>query len=213
MSLEKAKIDGAIYDVVSVEEYYKNPDMYGSYTALTWNNDGYVYPIRSKNDNKPGCYMTGGMDFFIKPTEENAYLYSQDNIINFKNASNLKEIIQNQQRLMNDERSVLMTIDNLFDPGLSDNDTPEMKAFKQAIICKGIDIDKYEQRIGPNFNNDKRLMRKDSITFKKLRTLCDALDMKATITIEDASPDVPNPIGKVIEAEITGNNIEMNEED
>ena len=34
--------------------------------------------------------------------------------------------------------------------------------------------------------------------------MCNALDIKATIEFRDANPNVPNPIGRVITAEITG---------
>ena len=79
-----------------------------------------------------------------------------------------------------------------------------MKAMKEAINLKHIDIDKYEPRFGPNFNNDKRLLKKDSITFRKLKDVCEALDMKATLKLEDANPNVPNPIGKKIAIDLTG---------
>ena len=88
-----------------------------------------------------------------------------------------------------------------------------MKALKQAITDKHIDLDKYESRFGPNFNNDKRLLRKNSITFGKLRSICDALDIRVTISIEDSAPDVPNPIGRTIIADITGDNMSLESDD
>lgn len=45
-----------------------------------------------------------------------------------------------------------------------------------------------------NFNNDKRLIKKSSITFGKLRNICNALDIKATLTLEDKDDEVPNPM-------------------
>ena len=114
---------------------------------------------------------------------------------------------------MSAERSILTTIDNVFAPDITENDTPEMKAIKQAILDKHIDLDKYEPRFGPNYNNDKRLLKKNSITFGKLRSICNALDIKASITIEDAGPDVPNPIGRVITAELTGNAMSIEEDE
>lgn len=211
MSLEKAKIGDAIYDVITLDEYLANPDMYGQYTAIN-GSDGYIYPIRSRNDNRPGFYATGGLDFFKAPASTaDMNAYSQQNVINFKDATTLREVIQTQQKLASEERSILTTIDNVFAPEIGDNDAPEMKALKQAIIDKHIDLDKYEPRFGPNYNNDKRLLKKGSITFGKLRTIGDALDLKVTITIEDAAPDVPNPIGRSISAELTGNSITVEE--
>lgn len=201
MSLRKAKIKDNIYDVISYEEYYENPELYESYGAILEGDT--IYPIRKKTDTRPGFYPTGVLDIFKKPEGEEAQEYSADNIIDFNNATNLRDIIDSRQKLMNEERSILTTIDNEFQPIIADTDTPEMKALKQAIIDKHIDLDKYEQRFGPNYNNDKRLLKKGSITFGKLRSICNALDIKATITIEDANEDVPNPIGSVITADIT----------
>jgi len=212
MSLEKAKIDDAIYDVITIDEFNQNPNAYGAYTAIR-GNDGYVYPIRSRSDTRPGFYPTGGLDFFKPPTFGEAHIYTQQNIINFRDATNLREIIQAQQKLASAERSILTTIDNVFAPDIGENDTPEMKALKQAILDKHIDLDKYEPRFGPNYNNDKRLLRKKNITFGKLRSICNALDIKATITIEDAGPDVPNPIGRTIVAELTGGGATVDEEE
>ena len=36
------------------------------------------------------------------------------------------------------------------------------------------------------------------------KRLCEALDIKATLILEDKSPDVPNPIGRTIKVDLTG---------
>ena len=54
-----------------------------------------------------------------------------------------------------------------------------------------------------NFNNDKRLIKKNSITFGKLRNICNALDIRATLTLEDKTGDIPNPMGTRIEVCLT----------
>ena len=210
MSLQKAKIEDTIYDVISIEEYYSNPSLYGAYTAID-GGDGMIYPVRNKTDSRPGFYPTGGLDFFKVPSPKESNTYTRQNIIDFSSATGLRDVIRCQQRLMSEERSILTTIDSVFAPEIGENDTPEMKALKTAINEKHIDLDKYEPRFGPNYNNDKRLLRKGSVTFGKLRSICDALDIKATLIIEDSDPNVPNPIGRVITAEITGT--DMNIED
>ena len=211
MSLEKAKIGDAIYDVIPITEFYRDPSAYGPYTAIK-GGDGFIYPIRTKTDSRPGFYPTGGLDFFKPPTFGEANIYTQQNVINFEEATSLRDVIKCQQKLMSAERSILTTIDNVFAPEINENDTPEMMAVKQAIIDKHIDLDKYESRFGPNYNNDKRLLKKSSITFGKLRSICDALDIKASIVIEDAAPDVPNPIGRVITADLTGSSMNLDED-
>lgn len=210
MSLVKAKIGEAIYDVVDYEEYYRNMHMYPvQYTAIR-GADGYVYPIRSLSDHRPGAYMTGGLDIFKPPvTATECAMYSEQNIIDFTKAEGMRDLITCSQMLSSAERSILTNIDNLFIPDIGESDTPEMQALKQAIIAKHIDLDKYESRFGPNYNNDKRLLRKDRITFDKFRTIGECLDIKATLIIEDAGPDVPNPIGRPISIEITGKPMSM----
>lgn len=218
MSLRKKAIDGIMYDVISIEEYLRNMPMYSQFIAITIGN-GYVYPIRTRYDNRPGArnlpgaYNITGMIYYIHPsTPSELQEYSESNMIDFGAAENMRDYIQTKQRLASAERSILTSIDNVFVPEISENDTPEMIALKQAIIEKHIDLDKYEPRFGPNYNNDKRLLKKDGITFGKLRSMCNALDIKVTIKFEDTNPDVPNPIGRVITAELTGDSMSIEEE-
>ena len=213
MSLEKAKIEDCIYDVISLDEFDRSPDSYKPNQTAVKGNDGLIYPIRSRTDIRPGFYSSECFDFFRTPPLSQTRYYSDDNIINFRNAASLREVIAAKQRLQSEERSILTSIDSVFTPEIQPNDTPEMKALKQAITDKHIDLDKYESRFGPNFNNDKRLLRKNSITFGKLRSICDALDIRVTISIEDSAPDVPNPIGRTIIADITGDNMSLESDD
>ena len=47
-------------------------------------------------------------------------------------------------------------------------------------------------------------MSGDTITLSKIRELAVPLDMKVPLILEDASDDVPNPIGRPIITEIVG---------
>lgn len=202
MSIEKAKVDEAIYDVLTHEEYYSmRQGVLPQFTAIK--EEEYLYPIRSKTDTRPGAYPSGPVIFYKDPeTDEQRNEYSVSNIINFSDSKNLKELIQKQNAVRNTERAILTTIDNIFVPEIGENDTPAMKGLKEAIIAKKVDIDKYESRFGANYNNDKRLLRRDSITLQKMESLMGILDMKGTLIIEDADPNVPNPIGRQIIVEL-----------
>ena len=83
-----------------------------------------------------------------------------------------------------------------------------MVAFKQAVIAKQCDIACYANRFDGNFANDRRTLSDTSITFPKLKKLAGALDMKITLTIEDADkPEgekVVNPMNTVISTVICG---------
>ena len=213
MSVRKAKLGEAIYDVVSVKEYNNNPEFYKSGPVAIIGGDGYLYPLRTNSsDMRPGFFDEGSMQFFNPPKGHECPIYSDRNIIDFSKASSIKDIIQAQDKLADAEREILTTIDNLFIPPMNDDDTPEMGLLKEAITEKHIDIDKYEPRFGSNFNNDKRLIKKSSITFGKLRNICNALDIRATLTLEDKSSDVPNPMGVKIDVCLT-DGFENDEED
>ena len=204
MSVKKAKIGDTIFDVVSVDEYNSNPEFYRSGPVAISGGDGYLYPLRANsNDMRPGFFDEGPMQFFNPPRGHECPIYSERNIIDFSRASSIKDIIAAQDKLADAEREILTTIDNLFIPPVNDDDTPEMGLLKQAITDKKIDIDKYESRFGSNFNNDKRLIKKSSITFGKLRNICNALDIRATLTLEDKAGDVPNPMGTRIDVCLT----------
>ena len=88
-----------------------------------------------------------------------------------------------------------------------------MKALKQAINLKNIDIDIYADRFLENFNNDKRLLKGPAITSSKMKSICPKLDMKVTLTISDAHPNVPNPIGQDITVVICGDGNDADEEE
>lgn len=207
--IRKAKICDALYDVISYEELIANKEIYMNYVGRVAvdHNDGLIYPLRNPTDIRPGCYIMGGVIIFKPPYGSEAAFYSAANVINFSQARNYREIIEAQDKLNKAERSILTTIENVTIPEIGENDTPAMKALKQAIINKHIDLDKYDYRFGvENYPNDKRLLKRNSITLPKLMTYANALDIAVTMTLEDKSPDVPNPMGNPIVVELNEKN-------
>jgi hypothetical protein len=205
----KAKICDTLYDVISYDELVANKDVYLGYIGRVAvdPNDGIIYPLRNPTDIRPGCYVMGGIIILKPPYGADAAFYNSSNVINFSQAKNYKEIIEAQDKLNKAERSILTTIDSVTLPEIGDNDTPAMKALKQAIINKHIDLDKYDYRFGAeNYPNDKRLLKRNSITLPKLMTYANALDIAVTLTLEDKSGDVPNPMGGPIVAQLNGKN-------
>lgn len=211
MNIKKIVLENAIYDVIPESDYIVNYNVLNSsckFIAIEKDGSPFIYPVRRGvyTPDRPGAYEYDYAIFYYDPVFPNDIAaYSVSNIIDYSNAQSLRDVIMTSQRIASAEASILTTIDNVFVPEIGPNDTPEMIAFKQAIIDKRIDLDRYEQRFGPNYNNDKRLLKKPNITFGKLRDMCNALDIKVTVMFEDMSPDVPNPIGRQIVTEITGN--------
>lgn len=203
----KLKIGNTLYDVISYDEFKRNHDSYMKFigsVAISYN--GLAYPLRSANDIRPGLYCEWPLCFFKPPFgQEIIAMYNMNNAINFSEAKNYAEVIEAHERYTNSERAILTTIDNITVPEIGPTDTPAMWALKKAIISKKIDLDKYDYRFGSeNYANDKRLLKRDSITLPKLKTYADALDIEIEMTLKDRDANVPNPMGKPITVKITG---------
>mgnify|MGYP006364842289 FL=1 len=203
--MNKAIINKRVYNVITVEEYFANTKYYDENmynTAICHN--GMVYPLR-KSKTGAGCFIKSNiMGKYLEPppSERDKYL-AENAVIDFDSNSSMKERIETNEKFKNLEREILCSPDDIYMPKRSGNETPEMDAFKTAIELKQIDIDKYASRM-KQFSNNKRLMSGDTITLSKIRELAVPLDMKVTLILEDASDDVPNPIGRPIITEIVG---------
>ena len=82
-----------------------------------------------------------------------------------------------------------------------------MRALKEAIIAKDMDIDMYKERFGENFPNDKRKLNDDNVTLFILERYCQCLDMEADIILRDAPGNIANPMNKVVTANIFPGNV------
>lgn len=207
LNYKKAKIDGRVTTVVTPEESLNNKLYQDKFSSVEIN--GVILPVKKTYDpTTPGFYISnsGKIGKIIYPSDDERDEYSVDHAIDFSNIKNMKELINKQEEVKRMESEVLSNSDNLFKPIPKENDSPEMKALKEAICLKNIDIDLYADRFLDNFNNDKRLLKGSSITISKMKSICDKLDMKVTLTISDTSESVPNPIGKSISVDICGYN-------
>ena len=63
-----------------------------------------------------------------------------------------------------------------------------MRAMKESILAKSIDLDKYKDRFGTNYPNDKRKMKDSDITLNMIERMCKNLDIKLDY---GAFPDRP----------------------
>ena len=208
--MKKMKIGKTIRDVISEEEYIRklglNEEMNSILSEDTAvENNGFVYPVnRQYTPDVVGVTNVGPVIIYSRPENQiNQPDYNSENIIDFENVNNLKESIEKHAELMNAERTILVSPDNIFTPIIKEDDTQIMKLIKEAIIKKNINLDNYKPRFGSNYNNDKRLFEQNSITFLKFTNLCDVLDIKFSISLEDKK-DAPNPIGCKLTAYITG---------
>ena len=216
--IKKARIEDALYVVISYEEYMKNREIYSRYQSnIAIETGGYVLPVRTPTDVKPGFYPSkldedNEAVFKLPSTDEEKEKFDAKCIINFSDAKSFRGIIEAQDKLNKAERSILITADCITIPEVRDSDTPFMKAIKTAINRKHIDLDKYAHRFGNNYPNDKRLLKKDDMTLQKGITYANCLDFDIYAIIRDNNPDVPNPIGDPIIVKLTGDNSGFTEE-
>ena len=212
---DKIKLNNKLLDLVPVSEALDSLINYNDRSYAIEKN-GTAYPVLNINTMNPvydgaSVYIYNAGSVFNEPAPQRALEYDASNNISFSKNDDIKDLIQKQYELKKVEREILTNPDNIFQPIIDENtNTAEMIALKEAVIAKKIDIDKYESRFGPNFNNDKRLFNKDSITMNKLKSICNALDIKVTLTLSDADGDIANPIGHSISVEL---NTDANEEE
>ena len=203
--MKKAVINGRMLDIVPIKEAIESTNESNNNIAIEAN--GCILPVRGSTDKRPGAYRAGS--FYMKTVMPDSielpnYRADDNHIVDFTKAEDIRGIIKAESKLRNLEVSRLTTIDNICAPRIRPDDAPEIVGLKKAIIQKHIDLDKYEQRFGDNYNNDRRLLEKDNITLTKLKTFAKALDMKLTLTFEDNGKNVPNPIGEPIRVTVIG---------
>lgn len=210
--MKKGVILGKPYDIVDSTQFYDNREIYKDATVAvsfpTESEDKNItlpYLARGTRMDKPGIYDAGVIDIIQYPVGEQQMEEYSPQIIDFDNITSMEEYKTKTSELGNIEKQYLTTVsgDNCFIPPLLETDTPEMRAVKEAIISKNIDLDKYAERYGTNYPNDKRRYKDDKITLFLIKRTCECLDMKASLILEDKNPDVPNPIGRKITANLT----------
>lgn len=186
-----------LLDVVPIGDYFRSPNFYVSKgTAIDIGQD-HVFPVISDIDKTPGIVIKPGKPIaFCKNTETpEMEKYETSKVIDFSNSKDAKEFMEKQTLLHQLEKDVLSNPDNIFSPETDSSEAPAMQLLKKAVCSKHIDLDKYEPRFGSNYANDKRLFNKPSISMQMLTRVCNALDIKATLTLEDQDGDIANPMG------------------
>lgn len=197
-------INGRLYEVVPLSEYENNSEGYlQGYTAVQ-DYMGRVFPVVPATSTDMGLKYKKGAPFYFANVPEGAEAQlDAKNIIDYSKATDIKEFIETQDMVKELEKDILTSPDSIYVPPIDPNDSPAMKALKEAVIDKKIDLNKYEPRFGANYNNDKRIFNKQNISLPMLVRMCNALDIKATLTLEDQTGDIVNPINDVISVEIT----------
>lgn len=199
--MKKIELENKIYNVVTMEEYTENPDLYNpKFTAIETHNT--VLPIKNRTtDTGPGVYYQPRAMCCQIQKPDNPKDYSTDKIIDYTNPQNIGEILKNNALIKDIQSEIMTTSDDIFFLKVGDADTPEMKALKTAINSKQVNKSQYEDRFS-QFQNDMRLLKGNSITLGKLISICGAFDISAELTLKDKS-NIPNPMNTEITVDLT----------
>lgn len=196
--MNKAFVDGKIYDVIDLKDL-GTFQYYGS--ALAVNTGQFILPIRmSQVVTKPGLYFNGLFYTPVYPRDDMEALdYSTIHLAYFVSAETLKDVVAAKEQLEKDEFAHLVSSTNVFTPVIDPvNDKALILGLKMAVTEKQCDINRYSEKFGPDFNNDRRKFNGHDITAAKYSSISNNLDIRTTLIIEDMRPDVANPMGKRI---------------
>lgn len=203
--MKKIQIGKCLYNVTTPEDYKNNSAYNPRFTAIECNGGQTVLPVNSRvTDASTGIYFypNNGMVAKVnKPQPGSEQDFTSEKIIDYSKAKSIDDIIHNNEIIRDIQNDIITTSDNVLKLNVSDNDTPEMKALKNAINAKGVDKKQYEDRFD-QFQNDMRLLKGNSITLGKLISICTAFDIAAELTLKDKQ-DVSNPIGQEITIDLT----------
>ena len=211
-------------NVYNFDKFIENQDvlMGDDRTALevTCHNVTAILPVISKSDLVKEIEATDGLVlpkpavcffekndplFMVAPpvSEEEMKIYCPppEKVFDMTDLTTMQEYVTKKEEYDNTVMALLETDpddDSICKPPLLKTDTPEMRALKESISLKQIDLDKYASRFGVNYPNDKRKLKDDNITSFMLKRMCTNLDMEVDIVFRDAPGDIPNPMGKVV---------------
>lgn len=201
-----------LYNLVSMEDYNNNPELYNSHNTAILIND-MVYPIKGQSESGVGIYYQPGSmcSYLVKPENPEDYSINNPNnrVMDFNSIDSIEQFMEQDKILKDIEEDVLLTNENIFHLKINPNDQPQMKALKNAINLKNVDKKNYERRF-PQFNNDMRLLKEGKITLNKLISTCNAFDINVELTLSD-KPGAPNPMGTTVVANLTDDGGDKNE--
>lgn len=207
INVVKGVILGKVYNVITEEQYFLDPEesLIGEKAvSIKDGDDTYLLPVKSGtgNNKTPGYYKDGDLTFKVFPTDDEREKYKVEKLINFSDSNNLKEVLKKEEEITKLKEPWITSPDNITTVSIQDDDSAELVALKEAINKKEIDIDKYADRFGANYPNYKRQLKGNSITLKSLKIFCNNLDIDAKLILSDKG-NPPNPMNDIVEVNLT----------
>ena len=204
-------INTITYDVIEgdIDYLYNNLNDIKSLN-IAFNDGVYTLPITLKRTiNTPAYYLSLlGLELINSDKIDDKYLST--NIIDFSNSKNMSNYLS-QLEVLNSTKNYdlhLTKSNNSTYIPITEEDTVEKRLLKDAINAKNIDLSLYADIIGKDkFNNIYREVRTSSkISIERLKLLCEALNIKATLILEDTDNAI-NPMNKTFSGVITKNDL------
>lgn len=206
------EIERKLYSVTTMTDYTDNADIY-SQKGTAVEVAGRVLPIRNPAiDNGPGVYYVPGalVADVVKPPASSEDHYLADRIIDLSSPKDIGEVIQKNELIRNIQNELMVSgKDNVLCLPISQEDTPEMKALKNAINMKRVNKKAYEDRFD-QFQNDMRLLKGSTITLAKMVAICNGFDISCIMTLKDKDGAV-NPMDSEISLDLTEGRPNKNE--
>jgi hypothetical protein len=207
ININKAAINGNIYDVYSYDEFTNQKNIFDKTAVLVdYKDQKILLPYRGDKRDQvtPGIYNAGCIDFCIYPADEQLNDYIPEKIININNNDDIKEVYKNQKDINKLMEPWISNPDNVTKFPIHPDDQPEMVGLKSAWNAKEANFDDYGSLFGDNFPNDKRQMKNHSATLNIIKRFAKNCDMEVEIIFRDKNPDVLNPMNTEIHAILTG---------
>ena len=206
VNIKVGVINGTLYNIYDYEEYANLPDQLKKNSGIFEDHNGtkIILPYKGNSiGEQPGIYNAGCVDFCVYPDEESLPQYIPRKVVELNNNDSMKSILEKNESISKLDEPWITSPDSITQFGISEEDQPEMICLKRALNCKQMDFDKYSNRFGDNFPNDKRQLKNNSVTLNIIKRFCDKCDMEAILTLRDKNPSVPNPMGQEISMSLT----------
>lgn len=151
-----------------------------------------------------GFYLVNSVMYTLKTNDPNDdYEISKYPIIDFNNIESMAEMYErnNQLNMIMKEALIPDKEDPIYYHEIQNTESNLMKALQMFLNSKQIMPIRYSDRFN-NYPNTIRILNKDRVSIDKFMEFITNMDAKATITIENKSPDVANPIPSPIVMEL-----------
>ena len=138
--MKKALINNRLYDVVSMQEYSKNQDLYNPrFTAIEGH--GKVLPIKNRNETGVGIYyQNGGAVCSVEKPDPEDHSYNDSIIIDYSDCKTVKDVIQKDNLVRDIENEILTNKDNIFNLNIRLLKGKSITLGKLISTCNNFDI-------------------------------------------------------------------------